>query len=207
MRRYFCCHAHGNSVGSVDKQVGDAGGQNVRLDFAAVVVGMEVDSFFVEVFEQRCGNLRELGLGVTVGGGRISVDRAKISLTENQRVAHRPVLREADERVVDGEIAVRMVLAHDLADDAGAFARSPIRIQPHLLHGVKNAAVNGLQSVANVGQGAADDHRHRIVEIRAAHLLFNVDGLNVQRAGAIAAGRRSEREFGILVVRHMSYEF
>src|ERR1039457_1805994 len=62
--------------------------------------------------------------------------------------------------------------------------------------------MHGLQSVAHIGQGAADDHRHGVVEIRPLHLLFNVDGLNVQRAGAVAAGRRSEREFRILIVWH-----
>ena len=99
---------------------------------------------------------------------------------------------------------MRMVLAHDFADDAGAFARSFIRLQPHLRHRVKNSAVDGLQSVADVGEGAADDHRHGVVEIRPLHLLFNVDGLNVQRAGAIAAGRRSEGKFGVLIVSHES---
>ena len=77
-----------------------------------------------------------------------------------------------------------MVLAHDFADDAGAFARGLVGLQAHLLHGVQNSAVDGLQSVADVGQRAADDHRHGVVEIRPLHLLFNVDGLNVQRAGA-----------------------
>src|SRR5215467_10903259 len=97
-----------------------------------------------------------------------------------------------------------MVLAHHVAHDAGAFARSAIRIQPHLLHRVENAAVDGLQAVADVGERAADDHRHRIVEIRTAHLFFNVDGLNVQRTGAttIATGRGSQGKFWILVVRH-----
>jgi hypothetical protein len=63
--------------------------------------------------------------------------------------------------------------------------------------------MDGLEAVADVGQGAADDHRHGIVEIRPLHLLFNVDGMNVQRTGAIAAaGRRSEGEFGVLIVSH-----
>jgi hypothetical protein len=98
-----------------------------------------------------------------------------------------------------------MVLAHDFADDAGAFARGLVGLQAHLLHGVENAAMHGLQSVAHVGQGAADDHRHGVVEIRPLHLLFNVDGLNVRGAGAVAAaGRRSEGEFGVLIVSHES---
>ena len=132
---------------------------------------MEIDGFFVEIFEQRGRNLREFGLGVTVGRGWISVDRAEISLTKNRRVAHAPGLRQADESVVHGEVAVRMILAH----------------------GVQNAAMHGLQSVAHIGQRAADDDRHRIVEIRLAHLLFDIDGMNVAgaRTLSVASGRRS----------------
>ena len=97
-----------------------------------------------------------------------------------------------------------MVFAHYVADDAGALAGGAIGLEAHLLHGVENAAVDGLESVADIGQGAADDDRHRVIEIRLAHLVFNVDGLNVQSAGAAfaAAGRRGQGEFGILIVRH-----
>ena len=62
--------------------------------------------------------------------------------------------------------------------------------------------MHGLEAVADVGQRAADDDRHRIIEIRTAHLFFNVDRLNVGRAGATAVGR-GQGEFGILgIVRH-----
>src|SRR5579864_7009207 len=98
---------------------------------------------------------------------------------------------------------MRRVLAHHFADDTRALARSPIRLQPHLLHGEKYSAVDGFQAVADVGEGAADDHRHGVVEIGPLHFLFNVDGLNVQRTGAIATGRRSKRKFGILIVWHV----
>jgi hypothetical protein len=115
-------------------------------------------------------------------------------------------LREADESVVDGEVAVGMVLAHDVADDAGALARGLVGLEAHLLHGVENAAVDGLESVADIGESAADDDRHRVVEIRLAHLVFNVDGLDVQSAGTAVAGRRrSQGEFGILIVRHETH--
>jgi len=124
VRRDLGRHANGDAVGTVDQKIWDAGGQNVRLDFAAVVVGMKVDGVFVQIFEQSGGNLREFGFGVTVGGGRIAVNRAEISLPENQRIAHAPGLGEADQCVVHREIAVGMVFAHDVTDDAGALARS-----------------------------------------------------------------------------------
>jgi hypothetical protein len=66
--------------------------------------------------------------------------------------------------------------------------------------------MHGLQSVAYVGQRAADNHRQRIVEIRPLHLLFNVDGLNVEgaRTLSVASGRRSEGKLRILIVSHGS---
>ena len=206
VRRNFCGHADGNSVGAIEQQIRNTRGQNVRLNFAAIVVGMEIDGFFVEVFEQRGGNLREFGFGVTIGCGRISIDRAEVSLPKNQRVAQAPGLCQPDEGVIHREVAVGMVLAHDIADDAGALAGGAVRLQPHLLHGVKNAAMHRLQSVAHIGERAADDDRHRIVEIRLAHLLFNVDGMNVAggRNLSVASGRRSQGQFWILIVRHES---
>ena len=192
VRRNLGRHADGDAVGAVDQKIRNARGQNLGLDFAVVVVGTEVDGLFVEVFEQRGGDLRELGFGVTVGGGRIAVDGAEVALSEHQRVAHAPGLREAHQGVVDGEVAVGMVFAHHVADDAGALAGGAVGRKAHLLHRVENAAMHGLQSVAHVGQRAADDDRHRIVEIRPAHLVFDVDGLNVQGAGGAAvAGRWS----------------
>ena len=142
MRRNFRRHAYRDSVGAVDQQIRNARGKDVGLDFATVVVGVEVDGVFVDIFEQRRGNLRKLGFGVTVGRRRISVNRAEISLAENQRITHRPGLRQANQSVIHGEIAVWMVLAHDFADDAGAFARRPVGVQPHLLHCVKYSAMD-----------------------------------------------------------------
>ena len=46
-----------------------------------------------------------------------------------------------------------------------------------------------LQAVAHIGQGAADDHAHGVIEIRAAHLVFDVDGDVALVVTAIAAER------------------
>jgi hypothetical protein len=97
-----------------------------------------------------------------------------------------------------------MVLAHDLADDPGAFARGTAGPETHLLHGVENAAMDRLKPIANIRQRAADDDRERVVKIRPLHLLFNIDRLNIESAGTAVARRRSQGEFGILgIVRQM----
>ncbi len=41
--------------------------------------------------------------------------------------------------------------------------------------------MHGLQAVANVGQRAADDDAHGVVEIRLAHLVFEIHGKDFAR--------------------------
>ena len=69
---------------------------------------------------QRHGDRGQLGFGVAIGGGVIAVDIAEIALPVDQRVAQREVLREADHRVVDDLVAVRVIFADHVADDARA---------------------------------------------------------------------------------------
>jgi hypothetical protein len=62
--------------------------------------------------------------------------------------------------------------------------------------------MDGLEAVAGIGESAPDDDRHGVVEIGAAHLLFDIDG------DEVAAGRDTaiERELGVLVVCHRGFE-
>ena len=84
-------------------------------------------------------------------------------------------LGEAHQRVVDRRVAVRVQLAHHLADDAGALDVAAIGPQPHVGHLVQDAALHGLEAVARVGQGARVDDRVRVLEERALHLGRDVD--------------------------------
>ena len=93
-----------------------------------------------------------------MAAARVVVDRAEVALAVDQRVAHREVLRQAHERVVDRRVAVRVVVAHHLADDAGALRVAAASGRGRLVHRVEHAAVDRLEAVAHVGQRAADDH-------------------------------------------------
>jgi hypothetical protein len=106
-----------------------------------------------------------------------------------------------------------MVVAHDVADDLGGLGVFFVELEAHLLHAVEDAAVNGLEAVADVGEGAADDDRHGVVEIGPAHLLFNIDREHEGGAAALdSAGgktvgverviRGREGEFWVLIVCH-----
>ena len=57
-------------------------------------------------------------------GGGVVARGAEVALAGDQRVPQRPVLHQADEGVVDRRVAVRVVLAHDVADDAASTWRT-----------------------------------------------------------------------------------
>ena len=97
-------------------------------------------------------------------------------------------MREADHGVVDGGVAVRVVVAHDVADDLGGLGVLLVELEAHLLHAVKDAAMHGLEAVADIGESAADDDRHGVIEVGAAHLLFEVDRRHEEGAGAGGRG-------------------
>jgi hypothetical protein len=122
MRRNVRRHADSDPGAAVDQQVRQLRRQDRRLLLGAVVVVLEVDRVLVDVVEHLGGDRGETGLRVPHRGGAIAVDAAEVALAVDQRVAHREVLGEPDQCVVQGDIAVRVVLAHHLADDGGALA-------------------------------------------------------------------------------------
>src|SRR5215472_6901436 len=72
---------------------------------------------------------------------------------------------------------MRVVLAHHVADYPGALGPSAIRPVAAVIHRVENTDVHGLETVAHIGESAADDDRHRVVDIALLHLDLDVDRL------------------------------
>ena len=191
VRRDVRRHADGDPRRAVDEQVREARREDRRLLLAPVVVRHEVDGVHVEVAQHLHRQAVEAGLGVAHRGGRVVVDRAEVALPVDERVAHREVLRQAHERVVDRRVAVRVVVAHHLADDPRALRVAPRRPEAELAHPEEDAAVDRLEAVAHVRQGAADDHRHRVVEVGGAHLVLERARLDVAAAEDLSGHRRS----------------
>ena len=157
VRRDVGGHADGDAGAAVDQQVRDrarAGPCGSCSDSSKF--GLHVDGVLVDVGQQLLGQPVQAALGVPVGRGRVAVDAAEVALPVDQQVAHGEILRHAHERVVDGRVAVGMVLADDVADDAGALhVRAWLCVPAALAHGEEDAPVAGLEPVAGVGQRAA----------------------------------------------------
>ena len=71
-----------------------------------------------------------------------------------------------------------------------------------LLRCVEDAAVNGLEAVAHIGQRAADDYAHRIIEVAGLHLLDDGDGNDIavaRRRRAVVVDRRLSGQEAVLI--------
>ena len=123
-----------------------------------------------------------------------------------ERVAQREVLRHPHQGVVDRRVAVRVVLAHDAADDVGRLPVRPVGAQALLEHRPEDPAVDRLQAVAHVGERAADDDRHRVVEVGALDLLLELDGLDAAREQVLATWAPGLLDVEVLDVLRVGFD-
>ena len=177
--------------GAVDEQVGEARREHDGLRRPAVVVRPEVDGLLVDVPQHLHRQRGQTALGVPHGGGRVVARGAEVALPVDQRHPHRPGLVHPDERVVDRAVAVRVVVAHHLADDARALEVTAVGPEAAVVHRVEDPRVHRLEPVAHVGQRASDDDRHRVVDVAALHLDLDVD-----RLGAVVPPVGRTHHFG-----------
>ena len=111
------------------------------------------------------GKLCEPYLCVTHGSRGVPVNGAEISLAVNEGIAHGKVLGHSHYGIIDGCIAMGVVFTNDISDNAGGFFIGPVVIVPKLMHGIKDAPVNGLKPVPNIWKGPSDDYAHGVIEI------------------------------------------
>ena len=154
-------------------RLGNLAGRHHRLGACRVVVFLEVDGVELEVVEQLGGGRGEAGLGVTHGGGRVAVDRAEVALRVDQRAAHLPLLAHAHEGGVDDGLAVGVVVAGGVAGDLGALAVLAAGAEVQVVHRHEDAALAGLEAVADIGQGPVHDGAHRVGEVAVGQLAID----------------------------------
>ena len=135
-------------------RLGIRAGQDDGLGLGAVVVRTEVDRRLLDLGQHLVADAREPALGVAHGGRAVAVERSEVAGAVHERIAERERLRHPDERFVERGVAMRVIAAHDVADDLGALAVLGVGGQVLLPHRVQDAALNRLQAVANVRQRA-----------------------------------------------------
>ena len=201
VRRHVGGHADRDAAGAVGQQVREPAGQDGRLLHAAVVVRDEIDCLLVDFAQHLHRQRRQARFGVPHGGRRIVARRAEVALPVDQRVAQRPRLGHPDQGVVDRRVAVRVVVAHRLGNGACGFRVSAVGPEARVVHRVQHAAVHGLETVADLGQRAADDDAHRVVDVAALHLLLDVDRFDAVGGRAVVAAGRQGGVCHVLLAR------
>ena len=170
-------------------RLGKPPGSTTGSLFLAVVVGAEIDRVVIDAVQHGAGDRGHARFGVSHGRRVIAVDVAEIALAFDQRVAGGEILCQADQRLVHRGLAVGMVFADHVADHAGAFLEPGRRVEPELVHGVEQAAVDGLEAVAHVWQGAGHDGGKGVGEIALAERVGErcvLDGSGFVHAGLLA---------------------
>ena len=167
-------HADSDTGGTVDQQVGEAGGEYAGFLPGLVEVGVPVHGVLVDVPEHFVGNFAQAGFGVTVSRGGIAVHGAEVAVAVHQQIPHGKVLRKTHHGVVNRRVAVGMVFAQHVTDAGGRLFEGLVGGQAAFVHGVQNPAVNGLQSVPDVRQCPPDNDGHGIFNIRFLHFVHQI---------------------------------
>ena len=191
VRRDVGGHADGDTARTVHQEVRHPGREDHRFKVLAVVVRLEVDGVGSDVPHHLHSQRGEAALGVTHGGRAVVAAGSEVALPVDERVAHRPGLGHADQSVVDRGVAVRVVVTHGLRHGLRGLHVGAVRAEAAVVHRVEQSSVHGLQAVAHLGQGTADDDRHRVVDVAALHLLADVDRMDPveqELTAVVAAG-------------------
>ena len=176
VRRDIRRHAHGDTRGTVDQQIGRPGRQHLGNLLRAVVVVDEIDGLLVEIGQQRMGDLGHANFRVAHRRGGIAVDGTEVALAIDEGVTHGEGLRHAHDGVVHRRVAVGVILADHVADHPGGFLVGLVPVVVEFVHGEQHTPVHGLEAVADIGQGAAHDDAHGVVEIGLLEFVLNGDG-------------------------------
>ena len=186
MRRNGGRHAYGDALRAIGKKIGKCRRQHHRFFAGTVVRAAEVYRVFVDAIDQQPRNFRQPRFRVAHSRRVIAVDISKVALPVHQRIALGKVLCEPHQRVVDGLVAVRVEIAHHVADDFGGLLESGPGVEPQLPHAIKNAAMHRLEPIARIGQRAVHDRGKGVGEVAFFERFAQRDLFNLAFLGGIS---------------------
>ena len=136
VRRDIRRHTYGNTRRTVYQKVRETARQNSRFFARFVEVRVPVNGIFFDIAEHFVRNFRHSRFRVTVSRGRVAVDRTEVSVTFEQRISHRKVLRKSYKSVVNRCVSVRVIPTENVAYRRRAFSERLVGSQSVLVHRV-----------------------------------------------------------------------
>ena len=92
MSRHVGSHTHGNTRSTINQKVRNTCRHDSRFLQCIIEVVREVNSFLIEVLHHILADLFQACFSITHGSRAITVNRTKVSLSVDQRIAHCPIL-------------------------------------------------------------------------------------------------------------------
>ena len=174
--RDICRHTNCDTAGTIHQQVGDTGRQHGRFFFVFVIVGNEINSVFFNIRQHFRCDLGHTCFGITAGSCAVAINRAEVPMTVYQHITHGEILRHTHHSLINGGITVGVIFTHGIADDTCGFTIALVGVQIHFVHGIQDTTLNGLQTVAGIGQCTGNNNAHGIVDVAFLHFLVNIYG-------------------------------
>ena len=145
-------HPDSDTGGPIEQQVGYPGRKHDRFEQGSVEVGSEGYRFLLDLRQELHGQRTQPGFRVSHGRRGVPIERPEVSVAIHEGSAQRKLLRHAHHGIINGRIAVGMVLPHDLPNDRCTLLVTSVRIQMQVgVHRIENATLNGLQTVPDIG--------------------------------------------------------
>ena len=173
VRRNIGCHTNRNTHRAVYQQIGETGREYRRLLQTVIEVGHHRNDVLIKIAHHFIGNLIKTRFGITVCSCAVTVNRTKVSVSLNQRIAHREVLRHTNHCAVNSRVTVRVIATEYVTNGGCRLAEGLGMYQTILVHCIKNTASTGLHAVAHVGECARHNNRHRVFDKGFFNLLFH----------------------------------
>ena len=174
MRRNIRSHTYCDTAGTVYEQIRYPRRHYSWLRQCVVEVIGHIDGLLVDVLHHCFAKWLQACFGVTHSSGGVSVHTTKVTLSVNQSITHRPILRHSDQCAINRRISVGMILTQHLAYYTRGFFIWFVMCISQTHHSVKYTAMYRFESISHVRKGARYNHRHAIVDVRAPHLFLNI---------------------------------
>ena len=169
-------HTNGNTLRSVDQDIGNPGGHNRGLQHGVIVGGNKINGFLVQIGNQFLVKPGHPCLGIPHCGRGITVHGAEVTLAIHQGIAQGKMLSHPDQGVINSGITMWMILTNDITDNTSRFDVGTIVTVAQLAHGKQGTPVHGFQTITHIGQCPAHNNGHGIVQVGLAQFLFNRNG-------------------------------
>ena len=178
MCRNIRSHTYSDTVTTINKEIRNLSRHYRRLLQSIIEVVDHIDGFLIKVVHNMFTHLTESALRITHSSRRVTIHRTEVTLTINKFITHIPFLTHTNQSAINRRVTMRVVFTKHLTYNTSTLLVRFITSISNTQHTVEDTTMHRFETIANIWKGTSYNYRHRIVDIRALHLFFDVDFQN-----------------------------